>query len=269
MNLQNQAGVNRLSQLVPEGVAIPAQWLMTQGYSRQSLNQYKQRGYLQSPARGVYALPGMALSWQGVVLGLQRLASLPVHVGGLTALGLQGKAHYLPLAGEKWVHLWGSAKLPAWANRCGLQAQLLLHSRVLFAASESLGLVELPTRMRDWPLTVSGPERAMLECCAELDDSEASFTHAAELMDGLTTLRPTLLNDLLQHCQSVKAKRVFLCLAENSAYAWREKIDQNAVDLGAGKRQVVKGGRLDKTWQITVPKSFGRAFNAGLGGGFS
>src|SRR5690606_12991169 len=141
MDLQNRKGINRLSLMVPEGLAIPAHWLMEQGYSRQSLNQYKQRGYLLSPARGVYVLPGTALTWQGVVLGLQGLLGLSLHVGGITALSLQGKAHYLPLGGERQVHLWGSERLPAWVKACGLEQEFLTHARALFFADDSLGLV--------------------------------------------------------------------------------------------------------------------------------
>ena len=256
MSLPNQKGINRINLLVPEGVAIPAQWLKDQGYSRQSLNQYKQRGYLLNPTRGVYALPGTALNWQGVVLGLQHLLKINVHVGGASALAMQGKAHYLPLGGEKRVHVWGSASLPAWVQGCGLQQVFVLHQRSLFPNDVGLGLIELPSHKRDWQIKVSGPERAMLELCAELDDSEAAFTAAAEIMDGLSNLRPNLINELLQQCTHVKAKRVFLCLSENCGYPWWKKIDIAGLELGSGKRQVVKQGKLNAAWQITVPKDF-------------
>lgn len=257
MSLPNQKGINRINLLVPEGVAIPAQWLREQGYSRQSLNQYKQRGYLLSPARGVYVLPGTELNWQGVVLGLQHLLKMELHVGGISALGMQGKAHYLPLGGEKQVHLWASTKLPAWVQGCGLQQSLVEHQRALFLNKADIGLEALASHKRDWQLRVSSPERAMFELCAELDDSETAFMFALEVMEGLSNLRPNLLNTLLQACTHVKAKRVFLCLAEHCQYAWWQKIDIASLELGSGKRQVVKNGKLNDRWQITVPKDFG------------
>jgi len=267
--LNHKNGINRLRLLLPDGVAIPSRWLTDRHYSRQSLNQYKRRGYLLSPARGVYVLPGLDLSWHGVVLGLQRLSGLTNHVGGVTALGLQGKAHYLPLGGEKQVHMWGKARLPAWVNQCGLPQEFLLHPRTLFSEQEPGGLITVPTKMRDWEMSVSGPERAVLEVCSTLDDSEESFIATAELMEGLTNLRPRLVNELLVNCQSVKAKRVFLYLAFQSRYEWAARIQQDRIDLGSGKRQVVKGGRLEKEFQITVPKGFGRAFSSGFGRGFA
>lgn len=214
-------------------------------------------------------MPGMKLGWQGMVLGLQRLSGLANHVGGATALGLLGKAHYLPMGGEKQVHMWGKARLPAWVNQCDLPQEFLLHPRTLFSESEPVDLVTVPTKMRDWEMSVSGPERAMLEVCSILDDTAESFVATAELMEGLTNLRPRLVNELLVNCKSVKAKRVFLYLAFQSRYEWAARIEQDKIDLGSGKRQVVKGGRLEKEFQITVPKGFGRAFSSGFGRGFA
>jgi hypothetical protein len=44
----------------------------------------------------------------------------------------------------------------------------------------------------------------------------------------------------------VKVKRLFLWSAENVGHAWFERLDVAQVDLGKGKRQLYKGGQLDK-----------------------
>ena len=60
---------------------------------------------------------------------------------------------------------------------------------------------------------MSAPERAVLEYLDGLR-AETSFEEARELVDGLTTLRPEVLQGLLGACTSVKVKRLFLYLAD-------------------------------------------------------
>jgi hypothetical protein len=54
-------------------------------------------------------------------------------------------------------------------------------------------------------------------------------------------------------CRSIKVKRLFFFFADRHQHAWLKYLDKNAVDLGKGKRMLVPGGRLDPTYQITVP----------------
>jgi hypothetical protein len=82
---------------------------------------------------------------------------------------------------------------------------------------------------------------------------DASFEEAALLMEGLTTLRPRMLQGLLEQCRSVKVKRLFMYLAEDCNHAWVKKLDVSKVDFGKGKRMIVKGGRFNSKYNITVP----------------
>jgi hypothetical protein len=72
-------------------------------------------------------------------------------------------------------------------------------------------------------------------------------------MEGLTSLRPSLLQTLLESCASIKVKRAFLYLAREAGHAWYERLDKTRIDLGKGKRMLVRGGRLDAEFMITVP----------------
>ena len=72
-------------------------------------------------------------------------------------------------------------------------------------------------------------------------------------MEGLATLSPRRLQKLLEACQSVKVKRLFLFLAERHNHAWFKRLDVSGVDLGAGKRALVDHGRYDAKYRITVP----------------
>ena len=75
--------------------------------------------------------------------------------------------------------------------------------------------------------------------------------------DGLVLAeeeRPDLLRDLLLACTQVKAKRLFLWFSDRHGHAWRRALDTQGVDLGRGKRLIVKGGAYDAAYQITVPR---------------
>ena len=254
--------LNHLLKDLPEGVVVPSAWLSERGISPQLVRKYVASGWLTALAHGAYvrhaALP---VDWQGVVLALQRLAQQPLHVGGLSALNLHGLAHYLPLGGESRIHLWnhgrGLARLPAWVSAIALSQQFIFHRQQLFeAAIASEGVAHLPTRVRDWTLAASSPERAILEVLSLVDDTSAGFTHAAELFEGLSALRPALVQQLLEGCASIKVKRLFLFLVTRQDAPWSRKLKINRVTLGQGKRQVTRGGRLDVRFSITVPEQF-------------
>ncbi len=72
-------------------------------------------------------------------------------------------------------------------------------------------------------------------------------------MEGAANLRPELIQSLFEACHQVKAKRLFLWLAGEKNHAWYYRIDKNRIDLGSGKRQIIKGGRLDEEYRITIP----------------
>lgn len=76
---------------------------------------------------------------------------------------------------------------------------------------------------------------------------------AWHLIEGMMTLRPELIRNLLKSCRSVKVKRLFLFMAENNKLPWYEKLDVSKVDLGSCKRTMVKNEKLDNKYKITVP----------------
>jgi hypothetical protein len=84
-----------------------------------------------------------------------------------------------------------------------------------------------------------------------------SYEEARLLMEGLTTLRPKVVQGLLEKCASVKVKRLFMYLAESCKHAWVQRLDLAKIDFGQGKRMLVRGGRLDPKYKITVPSTEG------------
>ena len=270
VDLQNSHKLNRLMQLLPEGIVVDSRWMEAHGYSSQLRSQYVSAGWLEQPARRVYQRPRGALSWQQVVISLQTMLRFNLVVGGRTALEEQGYAHYLRQSIRE-VMLIGPDKPPSWLK--GLLPEVnfiycndlrLLDSMRATAAPHDLepikqtvsrasGITAKPWGQWAWPLCFSTPERAVLEVLAGLPDRE-SFHQVDMLMDGLTTLSPARLNALLTDCRSIKVKRLFFFFAERHDHAWLKRLDRASITLGVGKRVIFKGGRLDPTYSITVPR---------------
>jgi len=117
-------------------------------------------------------------------------------------------------------------------------------------------VVPLSTGIRDWALPMAGAEMAIMEMLNEVNDRQ-SFEHAAQVLEGLTVLRPGVFDALLAACRSIKVKRLFLFWSAHFGYPWSKRLEIPGLDLGSGNRQIVKGGRLDKRFLITVPEDFG------------
>jgi hypothetical protein len=252
-------------------VLVDAAWLKKRGYSRQLLSHYVTAGWLTQPTRGVYCRPRGSLSWQQVVISLQAMLDYPLLVGGRTALELQGYAHYLPHE-QKEVHLYGPKPPPNWLHKLPLKTRFVYHNdlKLFRSALPMKGLTQLEGGKKpdastaqdswtiqswgqwNWPLALSTPERAALELLDELPKRE-SFHQAQVLMQSLFNLSPRRLQKLLADCRSVKVKRLFFFFADQHRHAWLKRLDKKAIDLGKGKRMLVKGGKFDKTYQITVP----------------
>ena len=104
-----------------------------------------------------------------------------------------------------------------------------------------------------YPLLVSVPERAWLELLADVPH-RVTFEMADAIGDGLRTLRPALMQRLLETVNSVKVRRLALWFADRHAQPWRERLQPDRIDLGTGNRTLVPKGRLDPTYRITYPR---------------
>jgi hypothetical protein len=200
---------------------------------------------------------------------------LPVIVGGRSALELQGYAHYLPQS-RKEVHLYGPKQPPNWLFKLPLDGRFVWHNdHKLFDGQQFVrklpglnwkseisgdessaghaGVTVQPWGQWNWPLALSTPERAVLELLDELPGQE-SFHQVDKLMEGLSNLNPRQLQTLLANCKSVKVKRLFFFFADRRNHAWKKRLKKEEVDFGKGKRMLVKGGKLNHAYQITVPE---------------
>ena len=125
-------------------------------------------------------------------------------------------------------------------------------ARLIREIRRTAGLTQQQWGSTNWKLTLSTPERAILELLDEVPNRE-TFHQADMLMEGLSTLRPPRLQALLADCRSIKVKRLFFFLADRHQHAWLKRIDRSKIDLGRGKKSLVRGGRYDAKYMITVP----------------
>jgi hypothetical protein len=259
MATQNAKKLNQLERTLPEGLLADATWMEEHGYSTSLRSQYVSAGWLVQPARGTYKRPLGELTWQKVVVSLQTLLHRDLAVGGKTAFDLQGFSHYLSPRGPSVIHLYGTMSPPGWLPKLPLKETFQFHrAQVLFKTLAREGDLQAGTLQEvggetEWPLRISTPERAFLELLDELPTHE-SFHNVDMIAEGLRTLSPRRLNRLLADCRNIKVKRLFFWFAERHGHSWLRELDKSAVDLGSGKRLLVKGGKLDPTYLITVPE---------------
>ena len=100
---------------------------------------------------------------------------------------------------------------------------------------------------------MSLPERAWLELLADVPH-RITFEMADAIGEGLRTLRPDLMQRLLEAARSVKVRRLALWFADRHAQPWRERLESDRIDLGTGNRTPASNGRLDPAHRITYPR---------------
>lgn len=265
MGEQKEGKLNRLLVQLGDTDLASSRWLRTHGYASSLVSRYVGSGWLVSPSRGVYLRNGGRLEWSGVVRTLQEREQLSLHVGGRFALAWEGYEHYLRLGQAPAITLYGAAPPPGWVTQlplaetfsfCGLGPfapppflypdatdQMLMEHGLMWRTDET-GVSALVT---------STPERAILELCQQASSAALVYEIDA-LLQGMSTLRPGRLGALLRRCNSIKAKRLFLALAERHAHAWWPHLSLAGVDTGSGKRSLVAGGQLHPLYQITLPR---------------
>lgn len=280
MTTQTEGKLNFLQRTLPDGLLVDAAWMERHGYSTSLRSQYVNNGWLVQPTRGTFKRPRGVLTWEKAVISLQTLMARPLIVGGRTALELQGFGHYLSPGGLQVIHLHGREAPPNWLAKLPLDVKFAFHrSQALFRADPvTKGLTSVAWDIEfnsgqhpgalaggevrafrtdaEWPLTISTAERAFLEMLDELPARE-TFHNVDMIAEGLRNLSPRRVQKLLEDCRSIKVKRLFFWFAERHGHRWLNQIDRERVSLGSGKRVLVKGGRLDPKYLITVPEDLG------------
>ena len=245
--------MTKISQLIsqwPRGTVFTASYLGKEGFSSDLLSRYKSSRQIEPVAHGAYKLPSDKVDWFGALYALQSQLGLTIHAGGKTALELKGCAHYLPDKANK-IFLFGqrSERLPKWFTSSDWEVYISYSGIKLFPSTDPKSLSEY--HHKNFVIKISSPELGALEMLYHVPD-EQGFDEAFLIMQNLASLRPTLVQQLLEQCTSIKVKRLFMSMADKLKHPWVKRLDLTKVDLGSGKRVIVKDGILDKQYDITV-----------------
>lgn len=249
MSTNNDSKLKNFLDQHQRGTVTLATWLAGIGISNDLLKKYRKSGWIESVGSGAFKRPGDNVGWQGGVYAIQHQAKLPIHVGATSALSMLGLSHYL--RSEETVFLFSprGTSLPRWFSSYpwGPTIQHIKTS----VLPEKVGLV--PSEEKNFSIAISGPERAMFECL-HLSPEKVDLIECYQIMEGLSNLRPKLVQELLEKCSSIKIKRLFLFMATKAQHQWLKFIDDKKIDLGTGDRSIVQGGAYNAAFHITIPK---------------
>jgi len=252
MNTKKSTKINQLISQWQRGVVYTQSYLSRLGYYHDLIKIYKRNGWLESIGTGAYKLPNDRIDVFGGIYALQQQLQLPVHIGGRSALVIKGYGHYGRIAGEKFfLYAPSGIRLPKWFLQYNWGMEVLFKATNLFSHGLKDNFSEY--EHKEFVIKISAPERAAIEMLYYIP-SQQGFDEAMRIMEGLMTLRPVLVQQLLENCQSVKVKRIFLFMCEKLELPWFDELTPDKIDVGSGKRVIVKNGVLDNKYLITVPR---------------
>ena len=230
--------IKRLQTSLPRGAPFDLETLATFGVSAQLAARYAKGDWLERLAHGVYAFPLDDFGVYGALKYLQgRVPGL--HIGGKSALALQGVRHNLGT--RETMVLWGDVRyaLPAWfTSRFPAR---YVHANLFDWPDKVLADKTLKTPPGlPQGLLASTSERAVLELLYEVGVRQ-DLEEARNLFDGVRSPRKELLADLLACCSSVKCVRLFLTWArETELLDVDELLARHTLPTGSDKRWMTR-----------------------------
>lgn len=243
--------IQQIIKNTPHTAILFSQWLTRQGIDARSQYSYMKSGWLERITKGVYKIRGMNPTLLAAISSYNMQLEKQCIVGAYTALELRGYAHYLPM-GKPNAYLFTdkSCKLPSWI------VQMEWDMNVKYMTTSFLGkdiIGTEPMTVDGQELLVSSPERAIMECL-NLPDASSSLLDIYYIMEGLTALRPYLVETLLETCTSQKVKRLFLYMAEKADHSWYKAIDKSKIRLGTSRYMATPTGKYISKYNMTIPK---------------
>jgi hypothetical protein len=215
------------------GSPVTSEDLAAMGVSADLAVHYARAGWLTRLARGVYARPDTALELHpSLRLMERRLKGL--HVGGKSALDWHGVRHNVAQQPQLQLYGWASSSLPPWFTKRFPSSYKRL--RLFDERPDVLLRVSRFQHKPEGPL-VSDPERAVLELLSDVGVRQP-LQEARDLLEGTTSLRAAVLQELLTRCRQVKAVRLCLTLGREHRLPWAAKLDPKRLPTGSDQRWV-------------------------------
>ena len=237
-------------------------WMTKRNVQRGLVQFHHRSGLLERIGPGIYKKGGDKADWSSIVRLLQEELGKNVHVSSRTALELGGVAHFGNVSDHPSIFLtiYDQNKLPAWLKKIDTNGEFVIKKSSLFKEAfflknreNFLMKHEIITGIN---IKASCRELAILEFIDHID-LKNSLETAENHVNMLYGARSKVIQLLLENCTSIKVKRVFLYLSEKTGNNYFKHLDLKKIDLGKGKRQIVKhNAMLDKKYMITVDKVY-------------
>lgn len=241
--------INKILSVWNEGEVFTLKRLSKLGLDRRRVHYHQEQGLLKALGGGAYVRRNDSLNWKSGIYTLQFELGKDVWISSWTALYLHGVKHHLAV-GRMQVYVASKflTKLPSWfeKNDWGVD----FHFRHVNLFRTDTGINKLDNQRL--PLRVSSRERAILEWIHDSDLSQ-SFESVVHFLETMQTLRHKEVQKLLEVCESIRVKRVFLYLSEKLNLPYFHKLNLSKIELGKGNRSIVKNGVYDFKYLITVP----------------
>ena len=229
---------------------LTTSWLEKRNITRAEQTQYVRSGWLVRIVPGIYHLANVKPTLYSTLASIDEQEGLKYRIAASSALELHGYTHYLSL-GQQQAHIItpSNKRLPKWMD--GYKWDMALHefSTKVFDGATGVTTIE----QNGVKLRISSPELAVMECL-HLAPETYNLMDVYYLMESLTSLRPSMVTQLLEQCSSIKVKRLFLYMAEKADHPWFKRLDSSNVTLGSGPRSFANGGVAIVKYNIVIPK---------------
>jgi len=253
MNRHYHGKLQKLLQTWPSGTVTTTKWLSHLKFSRQLISTYKNSGWVKPFGPGALFKPQDKIEWYGGLHALQFQLGLDIHVGGKTALELQGLAHNIPMRRQTIDLLVSPRTLtPRWFAL----HQWEEHVRITENSALPSKIEIDETSMGSFNIQVASRERAALELLC-LTPRLYSFEETRIIMESLGTLRAEVLTKLLAKCSSEKAKRLLLYFGDQQNHAWRSKINAKKCKIGTSLLKIAsQNGKYHAKYNLFLPQEY-------------
>jgi len=243
--------IQQILETTPQHSVLFGSWLSSQGLDARGQYAYMKSGWLDRISKGVYKIHGVEPSLMAAVSSYNTQLGKSCIVGAYTALELLGYSHYLSM-GKPMAYLFTdkSNKLPLWLLKEEWN-MTIKYMTTSFLGDDLLGVETMTINQHD--LLVSSPERALLECL-NLPNASSSLLDIYYIMESLTTLRPKLVQSLLEVCTSQKVKRLFLYMAEKAGHSWFKALKLENINLGTSRLMITATGKYINKYNMTISK---------------
>lgn len=252
--MQDSTILNNVLNNTPRGIVLTSDYLKQQGVSNKLTWWYVHSNWLEKLSNKAYKKVNDKLLWSGLIYTLQTIHQLNIHVSGRSAIALSGKAHYLYFGNDKSISVavGKNVKIPAWFTHADFISEKFSLQKSVLLNDESVKKYLMQTELAGLQISYSCNELAILEVLSHCK-TEHDYEEASQLMESFSYLRSLIVQELLEHSNSIIATRLYLHLAKVHDHGWYKKLNLSKFNLGTGKRIVGEGKFYDKDLQLYVP----------------